>query len=181
MQINYRRELYRLLKEYDLPKIVAEIGVAEGLFSRDMLKWGLDLLYCVDNWATIENVKGDGNSSQEWHDKNYENAKALMKPWDDAGKVVWLKGLSHEIATEMPDYSLGMLYLDADHSLEGVTDDLNNWFRKVIPGGIVAGHDYLNTAYGVKEAVYRFCFKKYLVHLIPEDKAEDAGFWFRTK
>lgn len=179
MEIRYRRLLNKLLTLYELPMIAAEIGVAEGLFSRDMLTWGLDLLYCVDNWAHIPHVKGDGNSGDDWHSENEWRAKWLLEKWHKEEKVIYLKGLSVDMASRVPDDQLGLLYLDADHSYAGVKSDLNAWYEKVIPGGIIAGHDYLNPSYGVKDAIQEFCKNRFDVHVMNEDKKEDAGFWFR--
>lgn len=182
MTITYRRDLYKLLEYYSLPKVAAEIGVAEGYFSRNMLEWDLDLLYCVDNWGHIPDVKGDGNQPEIWHSKNEAAALKRVQPWIDQNKCVVLKGLSRHMAKRVPDRVLGLLYLDGNHSFEGVTEDLQIWYDKVVPGGIVAGHDFLNDAYGVQDAVFTFSARiGETVHLINENKPEDAGFWFRKK
>ena len=179
MEIKYRMDLNLLLKYYNLPRKVAEVGVAEGLFSRDMMTWGLELLYCVDYWNHQPNVTGDANSSQEWHDLNFLQAKRLLQPWVQEGQVQFFQGASVKMAMCIPPGSLGLVYLDADHSLEGVTNDLEAWYSTLAPGGIIAGHDYLNPSYGVKEAVTKFCRGRFTIHEIPEHKKEDAGFWFQ--
>lgn len=177
MNIQYRIQLVDLLKEKNIFGPAAEIGVAEGNFSRDLLAAGIPFLYMVDNWGTIENVKGDGNFPQEWHDSNYEKAMELVKPW--AANVAVLRGLSYQQAANVPDNSLSLLYLDGDHSYDGVAKDLRAWNSKVIKGGIIAGHDYLNSAYGVKPAVDSFCKARgYKLHVIFENKPDDAGFYF---
>lgn len=180
MEIRYRRDLINLLRSFKLPLEVAEIGVAEGLFSRDMLEWGIDRLYCIDSYRQIEGVTGDGGYENAWHERNSTKAKELLRPW--MGKVTWLEGLSSEMAEYVPNESLGLLYLDGDHSFEGVTKDLEKYYKKVVWGGIVAGHDYLNNAYGVREAAIEFCAKyKHEINLIQENKREDAGFWFQKE
>jgi hypothetical protein len=79
----------------------------------------------------------------------------------------------------IPDNSLGMLYLDGDHSYSGVMKDLIAYFNKVLRGGLIAGHDFLQEAYGVKKAVEDFCkIYKYEINIIKEDKDEDSGFFF---
>src|SRR5271154_3114505 len=123
MRITYRRELINLITHYRLPRVVAEIGVAEGRFTGEMLGWNLDRMYGVDNWAHIPGVAGDGNSSQEWHDKNKKQAFNALQWWEAEGKLIWLGGLSVEMARFVPDASLGLLYLDADHSYAGVMQD----------------------------------------------------------
>jgi FkbM family methyltransferase len=65
-------------------------------------------------------------------------------------------------ASEMiPHHSLDFVYLDARHDYTAVLEDLEAWFDKVRPGGILAGHDYLDGTFpagvfGVKSAVDEF-------------------------
>lgn len=173
MVIKHRSQLNKII---DLSLPAAEIGVAEGLFSRDMLAWGLPKLYMVDNWGRIPGAFGDGDSPDEWHFANYANAKKIVKPFGN--KAVFLQGLSAEMANEVRDNSLGLVYIDACHTYECVTADLKAWLPKLVKGGIMAGHDYLMPEYGVYQAVKDFTRNKYQVHLIPENEKKDAGFYF---
>lgn len=174
INVKHRSELYKVA-DTNLPAV--EVGCAEGYFSADLLRMGFTKLYMVDMWATIKTAKGDGASPQSWHDKNYQAAIKRVAKFGD--KAVFLRGLSVEMAKFVPDNSVGLLYLDAGHDYDSVKEDLNAWYPKVVKGGIIAGHDYLNKSYGVKEAVHDFCRPKNIdVHLIPEHKDEDAGFYF---
>jgi len=38
---------------------------------------------------------------------------------------------------------LSFVYLDGDHRREPFEADLNAWWPKVLPGGVLAGHDWL--------------------------------------
>jgi hypothetical protein len=163
--IRHRRDLYKII---DLSLPAAEIGVAEGYFSADILSWGVHLLYMVDNWGTLP-VKGDGGNPQSWHEKNYQNAMART---DKYNRVV-LRGISWEMANMVQDNSLGFINIDCDHSYEGVKKDIAAWWPKLASGGVMAFHDFENTAYGVKRAVTEFATMK--INLLPEDKIEDAG------
>jgi hypothetical protein len=174
MKIKYRIQLVELLKFYNLPLTAVEIGVAEGFNSKDLLDSGIEKLYMVDNWKTIEGITGDGNFPQDWHDKNYSDAMDRID--EHRKKVVVLRGLSQEVCDKVPDESVSMIYIDGDHSYEGVIRDLKHWVPKVIKGGIIAGHDYLNPAYGVKQAVADF-FGAQVINIIPENQECDAGFW----
>lgn len=173
MKIKFRSELHKII---DLSLPAAEVGVAEGNFSRDMLAWGLPRLYMVDNWGRIPGAFGDGDSPNEWHETNLQNARKLVKPYGD--KAVFLRGLSVEMAKEVPDNSLGLVYLDACHTFECVLADLTAWLPKLVKGGIMAGHDFLAPEYGVQGAIKVFTKGKYHVHLIPENEKKDAGFYF---
>ena len=61
------------------------------------------------------------------------------------------------------DHFFDWIYIDANHTYESVRADLEACLSKVRPGGIIAGHDYINTTYwkdlnyGVVEAVDEFC------------------------
>lgn len=179
MQIQHRTQLPDLLKHFGLPMIGAELGTAEGHSAFDFMKNGLEKLYVVDLWATIEGQRGDAANHSEWHNHNYEMAVNRLKEF--GGKVTFLIGLTSEMADRIPDNSVSLVYIDADHSEEGVTRDINNYWGKLISGGIMAFHDYENTwDYGVKEAVKKFVEDSDIeVHLIPENKIEDAGAWIR--
>lgn len=174
--IQYRKELPQLMKELGLPMIAAEVGVAEGFFSRDLLAEGIELLYSIDYWDHIPGIAGDGNQPKHWHQKNFHATKERLKPF--GLRSIILKGKSKDMAEKVPDDTLGLLYIDCDHSYYGVISDLITWESKVVNGGIIAGHDFINPAYQVKQAVEDFCRGKYSIHVIPEDKEVDAGFYF---
>jgi hypothetical protein len=180
--INIQRRI-DLLKLLPKNPVVAEIGVAEGNFSRDLLEAGVYKLYSIDYWTHIPSVTGDGNFPQQWHDENYEAAKKLLAPYGD--RSIILRGLSKMMAERIQPQSLDMVYLDGAHYYDGVVADLYAYINKVKRGGIVAGHDYLSPDYGVKEAVDRFVKmmgdatgSEVKVHVIPEATTADAGFYF---
>lgn len=161
-----------LLKKQKLLFAGAEIGVAEGRFSLSMMGWGFKKLYLVDIWEHRADLPGDGSSSQEWHDLNFRGAKERLKKFGN--KVVFLKGESKDRVHDIPDNSLGFVYLDGNHSYESVLQDLRMWTPKLKEGGIMAGHDY--NLYGVKQAVNEFTKGK--ANKLPEQSEENAGFWF---
>lgn len=173
--INSRTELVELILKLNLPPVAAEIGVAEGLFSRDLLNLGIKKLYSIDSWKQLKQ-NGDGGFTQKWHDMNYNSAVDLLKPFLDNSII--LKGKSNEMAKHIMNNELSLLYIDGDHSYDGVISDLNNYYEKVIPGGIISGHDYLNLSYGVNNAVQDFCKKMNLVPItINENNINDASFY----
>ena len=100
------------LKQKGLLYAGAEIGVAEGRSSTEFMGWGFKKLYLVDMWATIPGQAGDASQSQTWHDKNLREVRERMK-----GKnAVILRGDSVAMAAQVPDKSLGFVYIDANHS-----------------------------------------------------------------
>lgn len=169
MSVRYRRDLNQII---DLKKPAAEIGVAEGYFSADILSWGVPILYMVDAWEHIDQY-GDAANAQEWHDKNYNDAIERVSKYGK--KAVILKGRSVEMAKKVRR-KLGYVNIDCDHSYQGVKADIEAWWPKLSRGGVMSFHDYENPNYGVKQAVTEFASKNGLeIHLLPEDKQEDAG------
>lgn len=173
MEIKTRTDLYKLLPEF--PAVV-EVGVAEGLFSMDMLKWKCSALYLVDLWESHPEFPGDAGSPQKWHNKNYNN---VFENLGHRSEVKILRGPSVGMANRCPDNFFDLVYIDACHSYECVMNDLRAWFPKVKAGGWISGHDFLNMDYGVYKAVESFCANKYFVYTIEENKSVDASFCFR--
>jgi hypothetical protein len=75
---------------------------------------------------------------------------------------------SSEFLKSIEDLSVDVIYIDGDHSYEGVKADLANAFPKIKKGGWIMGHDYeMNMKkakhvynFGVKRAVDEFCLEK---------------------
>lgn len=177
--IKHRYQLPQLMQEFNLPMVAVEVGCAEGLFSADLINGGIELLYLVDNWGNIHGQVGDGGFPTDWHNDNYKQMSDRLSPLGSRYKV--LKGLSVDMAKEVSDNILGLVYIDCDHSYEGVMSDINTWFHKLVTGGIMAFHDYENDSptYGVKRAVTEFCNTNgYTIVLLPEMNIVDAGAYF---
>lgn len=173
MEIKTRTDLYKLLPER--PAVV-EVGCAEGLYSMDIYRWGVSHLYLVDLWESHPEFPGDAGSDQKWHNANYNN---VFKNLGDKPEVKILRGPSVGMAARCPDDFFDLVYIDACHSYECVMNDLKAWYPKIKKGGIMAFHDYeMDQDYGVKRAVTEFCNNTNIpIHLIPENKREDAGAW----
>lgn len=181
MTIQYRSELHKLLPNLS-KSWIAEIGVAEGHFSKDMLDWGIQRLYMVDIWKTYGKA-GDNSFPQEWHDKNLQGVKEKTKSYLEQHKAIILQGFSTDMAQYVPDHCLDMVYLDGGHDYASVMADLIVWREKVKIGGIIAGHDYNDMPdYGVKNAVTDYFYKlnkfKSEVNVIPDIDESHQGFWF---
>lgn len=63
------------------------------------------------------------------------------------------KGDSRDIAKIYPDDTLDFIFIDASHDYDNVKKDLEAWYPKLRPGGIIGGHDFTDHWPGVKQAV----------------------------
>ena len=145
---------YELLRRLPKGGQVAEIGVAEGDFSRQILSiCQPDTLHLIDPWA--------------WHfDDRYSPKAHKLVTQKFAreiaeGRVVVHRGTSSNILPDLPAGSLDWVYIDGGHDYESVKTDLDLCARVVRADGLITGDDYVRWAapterYGVVEAVNAF-------------------------
>jgi len=154
MDLTHRHSIFA-----SLPRggIGAEIGVAHGLFSVDILRLSEpSLLYLIDCWEQLPvEVTGHdpANSGDEVKEGWY---RATFQRFIDDSRVRVIKAFSQKAATLFPDAYFDWLYLDANH-LEAYQDAWA-WWPKVKPGGWMMGHDYVDVGdcFTVKTDVDRF-------------------------
>jgi hypothetical protein len=136
--------------------------VKRGIFSEQILRaWRGGRLISVDSWLEVpeDEYQDVANVSQGRHEQFYEEAARRLERFGDRSEI-W-RMTSAEAAARVDPGSLDFVYLDARHDYESVKEDLEHWFSKIRPGGIFAGHDYLDGllpegSFGVKSAVDEF-------------------------
>jgi predicted O-methyltransferase YrrM len=72
-----------------------------------------------------------------------------------------VRKFSFDAANDFADCSLDFVYVDAVHDYKNALRDILDWWPKIKPGGVMAGHDYLDQiniggVFGVKSAADRF-------------------------
>lgn len=144
--------LVDLIKKHNL-KVGAELGVFKGETT----------FYLLDNVPWLELIGVDLWQEVSWGDKSDEgyfsysefNLNDLFfdvsKKADLYSNLTLLRKSTTDAATMIKDNSLDFVFIDADHTYEGVKQDIEAWFPKVRQGGFVTGHD-IHMA-GVKKAV----------------------------
>jgi len=131
---------------------VAEIGVAFGEFSKEILqRCDPDVLFLIDAWATERYRAGLETIEDDLSD--------LIKK----GKVKILKGLSTTVLGDFGPHTFDWVYLDTNHSYDTTLAELELCNSIVARGGRISGHDFCTgnvidaVPYGVVEAVTKFC------------------------
>lgn len=163
--LKYRDEIGKYFNELGF-KVGAEIGVAAGDFSLTLCKAIPDLkLYCIDSWCRYEGNPRGGSADR--HIRNYETTKERLKDYN----AILLKIKSME-AVKFVQEPLDFVFIDGNHNYEYVKEDIEEWSKKVRPGGIVALHDYYHFKdSGVVEAVNEYTFNNRIeFYLIGEMK-----------
>jgi FkbM family methyltransferase len=160
--VGSRDELPLLLNKRRLFGCGVEVGVKEGEYSETLLHgWRGRHLISVDPWLEDDpSAYVDiANVPQSQHETFYRTACARLARFGDRSSV-W-RMTSIEAAERLPRHGLDFVYIDARHDYAAVMEDLAVWFDKVRPGGIIAGHDYVDGTFpagefGVRSAVDEF-------------------------
>jgi hypothetical protein len=157
-----------------LPKggVIAELGVFKGEFSKIIDKVCEPTeLYLIDIWRGERMYSGDADGNHKnFEIEYYTSDQAYNITLENVKKCrskVSVLRKSTDYLNEFTDNFFDMIYIDADHSYEGVISDLNIAYKKIKNGGFIMGHDYEQNFYktknvyhnGVKRAVDEFCEK----------------------
>lgn len=147
----------QLLIEIPDNGICAELGINKGDFSREILvSVRPKVLHLVD--INSESVK---------------IGKVRFKEYIHERQVAVYESDSSTWLNSQPDETYDWIYINGDHSYEGVKKDLEAAHKKIKPDGMITLNDYIFfgssdlTKYGVIEATNEFCLKYdyELVHL----------------
>jgi hypothetical protein len=175
-----REELLGLLQKNERPRLVAEIGVYEGDFSEQILRYCKEAtVYIIDPWQFQPGYRDGCNHEQAKFDDIYMRCMERFKPYGD--RAVILRQFSTEAADEFADECLDMAYIDGDHCYNSCKADIAAWWPKVRPGGILAGHDYTPgnpDIVGVIPAVQEFV-QQYNLQLFNLNRAADCSWAVR--
>ena len=140
-------------------EIGAEIGVAQGDHAEHLLRNWSGSLLLVDCWRKQDwAIHCDSGAliTDEDHEQNYQRTLDRMRPFGTRAALV--RKFSIEAASSIKDGLLDFVYLDANHSYKAVCADLAAWYPKVRSGGLMSGHDFVDSGnpFGVKSAVMEF-------------------------
>lgn len=144
--------------------VVAELGVFEGEFSKtiyDIVK--PSRMYLVDSWeGKITSGDVDGNNVRTVTSDDALNK--VVSTFSGMCNILVAREFTDSFLAGVQNDTFDLVYIDADHSYEGVKKDLRNAWPKIQPGGWLMGHDYeINHDkcqhyynFGVKRAVDEF-------------------------
>jgi len=130
-----------------LPKggVCIEVGVWRGEFTRMILNQLVpEKLYLVDPWKNFDDRSAafDGATKDQEFEAIYSSVCDKYAPEIERGQVEVKRDLSSKVLGKMKAISVDFIYLDGDHSYEGVKADLKHSFRVLKVGGIVMLDDY---------------------------------------
>lgn len=156
-------------RKYVLDKLIqsrgwtkgAELGVLKGDTFLYLLERNPTLhLLGVDTWAPAveqDSRREEGGRSYKEHDLNgyYLTLEKtiLDKGWED--RAFLARTTTTAAAENIADGTFDFVFIDADHTYEGVSADIDAWYPKIRNGGMLLGHDFNFEDFpGVVRAVY---------------------------
>ena len=147
-----------ILKELKKGSICAELGVAYGEFSDQVLETVKPkLLVLVDSYPNKGNFVDEGNL--KYIEKKYQKLV-------NEKKIQIINKDSIEAASMFKENFFDWIYIDTTHSYHQTLGELRAWKNKIKSDGYILGHDYImgnwidNIKYGVQEAVHQFCVEE---------------------
>jgi hypothetical protein len=163
--------LERLESRYDLPVWLqkiglvgagAEVGVRQGEFAAHHLRhWpSCPRYYLIDPWVQQAVYRDDANLPTAAQEARMGEALAAVAPF--APRAVVLRNFSFDAVAAFEDCALDYVYVDAVHDYAGALNDMIDYWPKIRPGGVLAGHDFGTDGFtphgifGVQSAVLRF-------------------------
>lgn len=131
-------------------KRIVEVGCKDGKTTAHLLANLPEAeVVAIDPWAPLP------NQAEDYSDHDF--AKIEKDFWERCGqhrdRVKMLKMTSLEAATQVEDGSQDLIFIDAGHDEPNCSADIEAWFPKVRPGGMLSGHDYQQKFPGVMRAV----------------------------
>jgi hypothetical protein len=139
--------VHNLFKKHFEDKFII-VGIEIGTKCADLTISMLDALshncfiYTIDSWEHREGAEFEAGELQSYHDKNKEIAyNRLARPENiNCVKIISCRS---EYAIKLIEHKeVDFVWIDGDHSEEGIIKDLDNYEKLVKPGGILGGHDF---------------------------------------
>lgn len=154
----------RVLARLGGVETIVEIGVWRGRFSNVLLStMKPKKLYLVDPWAaTTEDEAEDALTTAKNAAQMEQIFNAVQNRFSDqieSGQVEIRRDYSGNALKAFDDASIDLIYIDGDHTYEGVKTDLDLAWQKIKPKGYIMLDDYHRRGWwgdGVLRAVHEF-------------------------
>jgi predicted O-methyltransferase YrrM len=159
-----RYQLFKLaINREKILEIGSYVGASATCFGAAKAKNEKGTIYCIDTWQNDAMTEGKKDTQELFT----ENTKAFAQ-W-----ITPIRGFSTEVAGQVKKYTdkLDVLFIDGDHSYEGVKADWETYKGFLNPGSIVIFHD-IGWAEGVQRVI-----KEDVTHLVSSSDSLPNLWW----
>jgi hypothetical protein len=123
---------------------VLEVGTGDGVFvAMAAARFPSRVFHCVDGWVAAADSGTRPGNRDAWH-RNLQHCPLVSLFEGNTNDVLPTLGREY-----------GLVFIDANHSYASVLADADNAWRLLLPGGVLAFHDYGSLA-EVRNAVKEF-------------------------
>jgi len=119
------------------PLLGVEVGLWKADFAAGILESNNRL-----SWIAVDPYAPYGRKARkqpEW-DNIHKRVMGKMAPFGDRFKLI--RKTSKDAIYDIPD-GVDFVFIDGNHDLDVAYHDIQEYEKKVRPGGILAGHDYI--------------------------------------
>lgn len=116
---------------------IVELGSHLGRSTRALGDNTPGKVWAIDHWNGTDELQYQDGERAQLFERFRENVGDLI----DRGKVVPVR-TDHRQSESLPDIQPDMVFIDGDHSYEGCKADILHWKEKLVPGGVLCGHDF---------------------------------------
>jgi len=128
-----------------------EVGVQKGILAKRTLNvWkSCEEYKLVDLWGREDGYQEPGGHTQALKDSWLIQSKSRLKKWIEKGVTEFFVMRSTDAAKKLKDNYFDYIYLDARHDYCAVMEDIEHYYPKLRQGGILGGHDYVDSQYAI--------------------------------
>jgi hypothetical protein len=177
-----------ILEQLNKNSVIAEVGVWKGDFSKKILDiFNPNILTLVDSWTYNDQVRGCApqvDGKDPLNQKFFDQAKQeTYNRFANEKKILILDQNSSDASLNFKNYYFDYIYLDAEHSYQAVSNDLELWYPKLKNNGSLFGDDYywreknnslsLHKAYQdfiIKNRIKKWCVFKSQITIVKNEK-----------
>ena len=146
------REIYDLCKD----KKVIELGSMVGMSSY-VIASVAEHVSCVDVWSDTQEHLSHDPLQQDVYKEFVPNLPNMLesfatncKDYIELGKISMFRGKTEDMVHNFPAKTADILFIDADHSYIGVSNDYQHYIHTLKDNGYLLFHDYGGMWQGVK-------------------------------
>jgi hypothetical protein len=177
-----------IIEQLKKNSIIVEVGVWQGAFSKKIYNISKPkMLVLVDSWTYDEQVRGCApqvDGKEPLSQKFFDDAKyKTYNLFENKKNVVILDQNSSNSSSNYKDNYFDYIYLDAEHTYQAVSNDLDMWYPKLKNNGVLFGDDYywreeddtlsLHKAYQdfiAKHQIRKWCVFKSQITIVKDEK-----------
>jgi predicted O-methyltransferase YrrM len=131
--------LAALAAEVKPPSVIVELGSFRGKSTAYLASRAKVPVYAIDRWTLGGQADWNGRHTSKATYKAFEDNLRAVGVWERVKRIM---GDTAAAGLDWKGPLVGLLFVDADHTITGVTADIEAWEPHLAPGAVVAFDDY---------------------------------------